>query len=56
LKQQRKQNRLEQQIKGWSRRKKEALINDNIDELKKLSNYKKESSLALRQAQAKLTY
>jgi putative endonuclease len=27
----------EKQIKGWSRKKKEALINENYDELKRLS-------------------
>jgi len=32
---------LERQIKGWSRKKKEALINSNIEELKRLSNQKK---------------
>ncbi len=32
---------LEKQIKGWSRKKKEALINDDFDELKRLSNHKK---------------
>lgn len=45
---------LEKQIKGWSRKKKEALINNDIKELKRLSNYKKEISEAstpLRQAQ-----
>ena len=31
---------LEKQIKGWSRRKKEALINENYERLKRLSkNY-----------------
>ena len=33
--------KLEKQIKGWSRKKKEALIKGDIDELKKLSNKKK---------------
>lgn len=36
-------NKLEKQIKGWLRKKKEALINNDIDELKRLSNFKKES-------------
>src|SRR5215204_1571960 len=44
-------NNLERQIKGWSREKKEALINGNIEELKRLSNYKKKNAEALRQAQ-----
>ena len=30
----------EQQIKGWSRKKKEALINENFDRLKELSKRK----------------
>jgi len=30
----------ETQIKKWSRKKKEALINDNWDEIKRLSNFK----------------
>ena len=30
----------EKRIKGWSRKKKEALINSDFDELKKLSNLK----------------
>lgn len=30
----------EKQLKGWSRKKKIALINDNINELKRLSNLK----------------
>src|SRR5688572_3581998 len=47
---------LEKQIKGWSRKKKEALINQDITELKKLSNYKKESSKTLRQAQGQTEY
>jgi putative endonuclease len=34
-------NNLEKQIKGWSRKKKEALISGHIDELKKLSNAKR---------------
>jgi predicted GIY-YIG superfamily endonuclease/glycine/D-amino acid oxidase-like deaminating enzyme len=33
--------KLEKQIKGWSRKKKEALMKGDIDELKKLSNEKK---------------
>src|SRR5882672_3851041 len=41
-------NKLEKQIKGWSRKKKEALIKGDMEELKKLSNSKKET---LRQAQ-----
>jgi len=41
-------NMLEKQIKGWSRKKKEALIRADIAELKRLSN---EKNLALRQAQ-----
>jgi putative endonuclease len=32
--------RLEKQLKGWSRKKKEALINRNVDLLVKLSNSK----------------
>ncbi|MBS1915175.1 MAG: GIY-YIG nuclease family protein [Bacteroidetes bacterium] len=32
---------LEKQIKGWSRKKKEALVNNDITELKRLSNAKK---------------
>jgi len=48
-------NNLERQIKGWSRKKKEALIKNDIEELKKLSNEKKETS-ALRQAQGQTTY
>src|SRR6266496_1140620 len=31
-------NDLEKQIKGWSKKKKEALISGHIDELKRLSN------------------
>jgi putative endonuclease len=31
----------EKQLKGWNRKKKIALINDNINELKRLSNLKK---------------
>ncbi|HKK61720.1 MAG TPA: GIY-YIG nuclease family protein [Bacteroidales bacterium] len=31
----------EKRIKGWSRKKKEALINGNFEELKRLSNLKK---------------
>ncbi|PZF74002.1 GIY-YIG nuclease family protein [Taibaiella soli] len=34
----------EKQIKGWSRKKKEALINENIDLLRKLAECKNESS------------
>jgi predicted GIY-YIG superfamily endonuclease/glycine/D-amino acid oxidase-like deaminating enzyme len=34
-------NAMERQIKGWSRKKKEALMNDDINELKRLSNEKK---------------
>ena len=50
-------NKLERQIKGWSRKKKEALMNDDIDELKRLSNYKKEEALTpLRQAQGQIDY
>ena len=33
--------RIEKQIKGWSRKKKEALINQNLDLLVQLSNLKK---------------
>ncbi len=47
-------NDLERQIKGWTRKKKEALIKGDIDELKKLSNQKKESVTALRQAQGQV--
>ena len=32
----------EKQIKGWSRKKKEALINNDFDELKRLAKSKKE--------------
>ena len=35
--------RLEKQLKGWSRKKKEALINRNLDLLVKLSNSKNNS-------------
>jgi putative endonuclease len=35
---------LEKQIKGWSRKKKEALIKNDIEELKRLSNFKKDGS------------
>ena len=35
---------LEKQIKGWSRKKKEALINNNWEELKKLAECINESS------------
>ncbi|HKK61719.1 MAG TPA: hypothetical protein VJ951_04115, partial [Bacteroidales bacterium] len=31
----------EKRIKGWSRKKKEALINGDFEELKRLSNIKK---------------
>lgn len=31
----------EKQVKGWSRKKKEALFNEDWDEIVKLSNYKK---------------
>lgn len=34
----------EKQLKGWSRKKKEALFKDDWEEIKRLSNYKKESS------------
>ena len=34
----------EKQIKGWSRKKKEAIINDNWEDLKKLSICKNNSS------------
>jgi putative endonuclease len=34
---------LEKRIKGWSRKKKEALINDNFEELVRLSNLKNKS-------------
>jgi len=46
----------EKQIKGWSRKKKEALINENISELKRLSNYNKPLPNALRQAQGKVEF
>jgi len=50
-------NDLERQIKGWSRKKKEALINGDIDELKKLSNFKKEKpKRTLRQAQGQVEF
>ena len=35
--------RLEKQLKGWNRKKKEALINGNLDLLVKLSNSKKKN-------------
>ena len=35
--------RLEKQLKGWSREKKEALINGNFDLLVKISNSKKKN-------------
>lgn len=47
---------LEKQIKGWSRQKKEALIEGNIEELKKLSNQKKEAAPTLRQAQGQVEF
>ncbi|HKZ65922.1 MAG TPA: GIY-YIG nuclease family protein, partial [Chitinophagaceae bacterium] len=47
---------LEKQIKGWPRKKKEALINQDITELKKLSNHKKESLKTLHQAQGQVEY
>lgn len=34
----------EKQIKGWSRKKKEAIINDNWEKLKELSKCRNESS------------
>jgi putative endonuclease len=40
-------NRMEKQIKGWSRMKKEALIAGDIDELKRLSNTKKKDPAAV---------
>ncbi|MGC4036782.1 MAG: FAD-dependent oxidoreductase [Chitinophagaceae bacterium] len=50
-------NRMERQIKGWSRKKKEALIANDIDELKKLSNEKKaDTERPLRQAQGQVDY
>jgi predicted GIY-YIG superfamily endonuclease/glycine/D-amino acid oxidase-like deaminating enzyme len=50
-------DKLKKQIKGWSRKKKEALLNDDIDELKRLSNYKKEdTAMPLRQAQGLVDY
>ncbi len=36
--------RFEKQVKGWSRKKKEALINGNFDLLVRLSNSKKGNS------------
>ena len=49
--------KLEKQIKGWSRKKKEALINNDINEIKRLSNYKKgEPEMPLRQAQGQVDY
>jgi putative endonuclease len=36
---------LEKRIKGWSRKKKEALIKENFDELKRLSNLKNSSKV-----------
>ncbi len=50
-------NKLEKQIKGWSRKKKEAWINNDINELKRLSNQKKgEPEMPLRQAQGLVDY
>lgn len=40
--------RAEKQIKGWSRKKKEALINGDFDSLKKLSECKNTTSHKLR--------
>jgi putative endonuclease len=34
----------EKQVKGWSRKKKEAIINDNWDDLKKLSECSNETN------------
>jgi predicted GIY-YIG superfamily endonuclease/glycine/D-amino acid oxidase-like deaminating enzyme len=48
--------KLERQIKGWSRKKKEALINGDIEELKRLSKKKKSIPPALRQAQGPVDY
>jgi putative endonuclease len=42
----------EKQLKGWSRKKKEALFNENWEELKQLA---KSSSVTLRQAQGDIT-
>jgi putative endonuclease len=36
---------LEKRIKGWSRKKKEALIEENFEELKRLSNLKNSSKV-----------
>ena len=48
---------LEKQIKGWSRKKKAALIENDINQLKMLSNRKKEDSAnTLRQAQGNVDY
>jgi putative endonuclease len=41
----------EKQVKRWSRAKKEALINGDIEKLKKLSKSKPQATLTLRQAQ-----
>src|SRR5688572_14344251 len=49
-------NNLEQQIKDWSKKKKEALINGDIEELKRLSNSKEKPSKALRQAQGQTEF
>ncbi|HYM94213.1 MAG TPA: FAD-dependent oxidoreductase, partial [Chitinophagaceae bacterium] len=49
-------NDLERQIKGWTRKKKEALVKGDIEELKKISNHKKESAMALRQAQGQIEF
>jgi predicted GIY-YIG superfamily endonuclease/glycine/D-amino acid oxidase-like deaminating enzyme len=49
--------KLKKQIKGWSRKKKEALIKGDIEELKKLSNTKKDNThKTLRQAQGLIDY
>jgi len=40
----------EKQIKGWSRKKKEALIQGRFDDLPKLSRSKQPSDVALRQS------
>lgn len=49
-------NNLERQIKGWSRKKKEALINGDIEELKRLSKNKEKASGPLRQAQGPVEF
>src|SRR5438046_7032667 len=43
-------------MKRWSRKKKEALINNDIEELKKLSNKKNTNQMTLRQAQGQVDY